>query len=467
MQSRNEKARVCAVTSATAAIVLFLASIPAAGAEDDKRFGEEILEILRDEGKIDDARYEELKKKEAEEAAEREPDWTIKYSNGLEFIKNDGSVKFEIGGRIQADFATIHTDDELDRAVPGGDGQGVEFRRARFYMSGELYERIVWKSQIDFAGGDVTLRDMYIGMKLGPVGTMKVGHFKEPYSLEELTSSKYNTFMERSLPSLFDSSRNFGLGFENSHFDDRFTWAMGVFVPTDDGGEFFSNDTRFNLIGRVTGLPLYRNEGRQLIHLGASVGYGFQDSADRRFRQRPEVHLTERYLDTGTFQADGTAVLGVEVVGIFGPVHVSGEWKQNWVDRDGARDVTGYGGYAAAGVFLTGEHRPFQKSNGTWARVEPTDPFDPKEGKWGAWELAARYSYIRLNNHDLDGGKEQNATAALNWYLYSNVRLSLNYVFANVRNTGVSRGLDGAGSPLPANAGGDIHTFQARLQLEF
>ena len=35
----------------------------------------------------------------------------------------------------------------------------------------------------------------------------------------ELTSRKYITFMERSLPSLFDSSRNFGIMANNHHLD--------------------------------------------------------------------------------------------------------------------------------------------------------------------------------------------------------------------------------------------------------
>ncbi len=471
-----QSSRIWRLGHATAALALvgsLATAMPAFAKDDDQRFGEEILEILREEGRIDQERYEELKRKEAEEAAARDSGWTIRYKNGLRFEKNDGMAKFHIGGRIQADFATIHVDNELERAVPGGDGEGVEFRRARFYMSGELNKRIIWKSQIDFAGGDVTLDDVYLGMKgLGFLGTVKVGHMKEPYSLEELTSSKYISFMERSLPSVFDSARNFGVLLSNSILDDRMTWATGVFMPTDSGSEFFSGDTNVHWTSRITGLPLYANEGRQLIHLGVSGGYQFLDGTEFRFQQRPEVHLAQEYLDTGglvtgedRLSRDGNGILALEAAGVFGPTHLSFEWKQSFSNQAGGKNLSAYGAYVAFGWFLTGESRPYKKTSGIWTRVEPESPFDPDNGKWGAIEVAARYSTINLNNHNLDGGKEQNVTAAINWYLYSNVRLSANYVFADVSSTGFADGSN-AGVSF-TNASGDIHTFQARAQIEF
>ena len=67
--------------------------------------------------------------------------------------RRDGSAKIKIGGRLQADYSTIHVTDALEAAVPSGDGEGVEFRRAGFYMQGELNKRAFWKSQIEFAKG--------------------------------------------------------------------------------------------------------------------------------------------------------------------------------------------------------------------------------------------------------------------------------------------------------------------------
>jgi hypothetical protein len=180
MQARSLQRISTLVCSVAVATVLFVAGDAGAEAEE-KRFGQEILEILRDEGKIDEARYEELRKLEEAEHQEAgkptpvEPNpegFTVKYSNGLQFKRNDGQVKIKFGGRIQADFATIDVDSDLRNAINtqgtpelvdderiGGDGEGVEFRRTRLYVSGELYDRIVFKSQFDFAGGDVSIKD--------------------------------------------------------------------------------------------------------------------------------------------------------------------------------------------------------------------------------------------------------------------------------------------------------------------
>ena len=72
-------------------------------------------------------------------------------------------------------------------------------------------------------------------------------------------------------------------------------------------------------------------------------------------------------------------------------------------------------------------------------------------------EIAARYSFIDLNDKTIAGGEEQNFTAGVNWYLYSNLRLTLNYVYADVKDTGSGNG----------GVSGNIHTAQARAQLEF
>ena len=278
-----------------------LAGADARADAEEKRFGQQILEILRDEGKIDDERYEELRQLEeaeheaAQQSGSENPEaFGVTYENGLNFDRNDGQVKIKLGGRIQADFASIHVDSDLTNAfdntdpmVPmdttqiGGDGEGVELRRTRLYVSGDLYDRIVFKSQFDFAGGDVALRDQYIGIKNIPyLGTVLVGHMKEPFSLEQLTSSKYLTFMERSLPSILDSARNFGLLFKNHYLDQRMTASAGIFAVTGSDGEFFSREQDFNLSGRVTGLPVYDGEKNQLVHLGFSVIQRIADNGE-------------------------------------------------------------------------------------------------------------------------------------------------------------------------------------------
>ncbi len=446
--------RACALVGA---IGLSLA-IAAGAAAEDKRFGQEILEILREQGSIDQEQYEELKAKE--EAEHDDPkQFTVSYKNGLRINRNDGMVKLKIGGRIQADAASIHTDSDLDKVVARGDGEGAEFRRARLYMSGELNKRIIYKAQYDFAGGDSDFKDVYIGMKgLGPIfGTVKVGNFKQPYGLDELTSSKHITFMERSLPSIFDSVRDFGIGFNNHSKDKRITWAAGIFSPSNDFGYSFREDLDMDISGRVTGLPYYEDGGSRLLHLGFAVNGQLRDGIDTRFRQRPEVHLAKRYLDTGTMSRDSGAIMNGEIAWVHGPFSLQGEYTHAFVDVNGGSVSELWGLYAQASWFVTGEHKNYVLGKGIFSRVKPNNPFAPEQGKWGALELAARYSYIDLNNKSIFGGREENITIGANWWLYQNVRMMLNYVYASVDDTGEHLG----------NTDGQIHTIMARAVIEF
>lgn len=114
------------------------------------------------------------------------------WKDGLRLDSNDGSIKLKIGGRLQNDYTFFAEDGDIERRLGEDFDDGTEFRRARFYFSGTIYNDIVFKTQYDFAGGDVDFKDVYVGFKNVPyVGNVRIGQFKEPFSLEELTSSNY------------------------------------------------------------------------------------------------------------------------------------------------------------------------------------------------------------------------------------------------------------------------------------
>ena len=71
---------------------------------------------------------------------------------------------------------------------------------------------------------------------------------KEPFSLEEMTSSNNVTFLERALPNVFAPSRNTGVLISN-HVKERVSWGMGVFLDTNDLG-VDQGDGEFNFTGR-------------------------------------------------------------------------------------------------------------------------------------------------------------------------------------------------------------------------
>ena len=51
---------------------------------------------------------------------------------------------------------------------------------------------------------------------------------------------------------------------------------------------------------------------------------------------------------------------------------------------------------------------------------------------WGAWEVAARYGAVDLNDGPVRGGEHTSLTLGVNWFLNQNVRLTANYIYNDV-----------------------------------
>ena len=87
-----------------------------------------------------------------------------------------------------------------------------------------------------------------------------------------------------------------------------------------------------------------------------------------------------------------------------------------------------YGWYAEALYFLTGEHREYEKKSGAFGRVVPHDNLGSKCG-CGAWQVGARYSMANLSDSGMDGGRADDVTLGLNWFLNPNMKIQSNYVY--------------------------------------
>jgi len=376
------------------------------------------------------------------------------WDEGLCFDSKDGAFRLKIGGRVQVDGAWFDQDSDLvtQLEAAGSDEpnwqDGFEIRKARLRLDGLLYEIVEFRVQYDFA--DSNLKDAYVGLSALPFGSIRVGHFKEPFSLQRLTSSRHLTFMERGLTAAFEAARNTGVMLHNHIMDDRLTYALGVFRDTDDFGSG-SGDGKYNITGRLTGLPLYENDGRRLVHLGLGYSYRNPDEVVR-LSMRPEANLIPDPLaDTDSFAADDVNILGVETALVCGPVSLQGEYVTAMVHSDSASDPDFFGYYIEASYFLTGEHRRYNTSSGVFDRIKPNRNFMGKEGGPGAWQIAARYSHIDLEDGAVNGGKLNTVTAALNWYLNPNTRVMLNYVFADADD----------------RYNGEANILQMRFQVEF
>jgi phosphate-selective porin OprO/OprP len=163
----------------------------------EKSVSEEILDILREKGEVSEEKYGELKKR-AEAEQEEQSEWKTYYKSGLRVERKDGKFKSRWGGRVMLDWATIDASSDFEQDLedagesPPLKGAGVEFRRIRLFTDGLFYNSVGYKVELDFAGQDADLKDVYMELvKVPGVGMIRVGHFREPFSLEEITSSQY------------------------------------------------------------------------------------------------------------------------------------------------------------------------------------------------------------------------------------------------------------------------------------
>jgi phosphate-selective porin OprO/OprP len=430
---------------------------------EDQSVTRELLDILRDKDQISKEKYDELRERaDKEDAGKLRAFW----KDGFHLESAGGAFKFKVGGRLDNDWAVTEAEgleDDFGLApTPGGipanrtesldDVEtGTEFRRARVSLEGVFYSVVPFKLEYDFAGGDAEFKDVWIGLTGVPgVAAIRVGHMKEPFSLEELTSSKYITFLERGLPNVFAPDRNTGIGFFFDALEERITWAAGAFRDTDNFGDGFGSDSLYNITARLTGVPWYEDGGRRLVHVGLSYSHQFRNDDALRYRRKPEadlfpVNLVDTRLafpgvsgtTTADLRTDGVNLLNPEVALVVGPFSLQGESMHSFVDATGENPNL-YGLYVFASYFLTGEYRPYKLADAAFDRVRPKRNFFGSDGGWGAWELAARFSRLDLDDGAARGGALNDVTLALNWYLNPNVKVMLNYVFADREDLGTA-----------------------------
>lgn len=422
-----------------------------------------------------------IEQKEGVNVSSRDDEFEIvmktSWKDGLCFESRSGDFEVKIGGRIFADSLNTHADGDLPNEINDDDDFGRTndmgyIRSARLSIEGTLYEDFFYNFEYEFTGETNRkievegLRDMYIGMKGIPyVGRISVGHMKEPFSLEEVTSRSNITFLERSLANVFAPGFSWGVASQNAVFDDRLTYGLGVFLKSRKSATTSYGDT-WSYTTRVTGLPWYAGEDK-LLHLGTSYSYrnppeaGDSGTPDGTvdFDQRPELYTQDDIVNTGNLYITRENRVALEGAFVYGPFSLQSEFIQTWLEPEDTSLETGYlyGCYGALSYILTGEHRTYDKNDGRFQGVIPKENFSLKnfslkDGTWGAWELAARYSYLSLDDGDMDieGGEAFGITAGLNWYLNPNMRMMLNWVHSE------REGIDGA-----------INGIQIRSQIDF
>jgi len=361
-----------------------------------------------------------------------------------------------ISGVFQADAVSFNQL-ESSRQAYGSVESGADFRRARLGAKGAVSDRMDYFMQMDFGFfGRPTFTDLWADFKeVGPLGTVRVGQWKQPFGLEVVSSFRYTTFMERSsLFQAFTPFRHIGVGFYNHSDDLNWTWAASYFrTGQDQFGGSLSTDGGNGGAGRLTHLLWHEGaKDEDYLHVGAGYFLNAPPNERVRFRSVPEIFVgefvvpagspigtsgqpvpsvangTPFFVDTGTVSSTLTQTVGLESLWVRGPLSWQSEAMGCFVDSTANQNSFLNGAYSQVGWFLTGEHRPYDRKAGAIDRVMPFHSVSKCGGGWGAWEVAGRWSYLDVTDKQIQGGMMQNMTAGLNWYVNPNCKCVFNYI---------------------------------------
>ena len=380
-------------------------------------------------------RLRELAADSAAAAAKDKISATASSKDGFSIKSADGKYAVRLKGLLQTDGRFFLNDD----AIPTTNT--FFLRRARPILEATVGKYLEFRVQPDFGQGTTVLFDAYSDVKVSPGFAVRVGKFKPPVGLERLQSAGDIVFAERSLPTNLVPNRDVGLQVSGDISSGVFAWQAGIFngVPDLGNGDGDLSDAK-DFAGRVFVQP---------FKLGPLAGLGFgvagstgiergSPSAPALAAYRtPGQQTFFRYASSTTTPANNAYAngrrsrLAPQAYLYSGPIGLLAEYTMSWqaVSRAAATAKLRHSAWQTTGsVFLTGEKNSFKSAS-------PNKPFDPKAHTFGALELAARYSELRLDDATfptfaslaVSPSKAKAWAVGLNWYLARAVKVTLDY----------------------------------------
>lgn len=358
-----------------------------------------------------------------------------------QFEDKESGWSFKPRGRLQYDVGYI--ENPKDAIVTRNLGYNSRVRRIRLGAEGTIPGGFGYKFEMDYANGSVGFGDAII--TYAPAGkpySFAIGNHETFESLEQITSSRFTSFIERAqMNDAFGHTRRIGVSIGLQDKTNTMRFGAGLFAAHSIDASL-DNDGWIGA-ARATYSPQVMGG---MLHIGgnfqhrefqtnnggtASTSVGAPSTNQLgRYRARPFLQLTDvRFVDTSAFAAKSDNIYGFELAGIFKSFHFAGEAQWAKVNAYAAGDIatglnafsvantalvpsddpTFFSWYAELGYFLTGETRGYK--NGMWDRTKVLKPFS--KGGWGAFQINARYDFLDLTTKDLQQGFTNNFTTGV------------------------------------------------------
>ena len=378
------------------------------------------------------------------------PDAKIAWKGAPEF--SNGDFRFKPRGRVFLDF--VHQDVEGGASVADLRANNTRIRTARLGVEGDLTDKIGYVAEVAINNGSAEWEDLLLEYAATEKTTLSLGNFKT-VSLENLTSSRYITFMERGP---FNDALGLGRTLNLGASTGGERWTLSGALSGDNINDLdVAGDEMVGMSARATFAPVVTDTTR--VHLGGWVRRRDRGNDDAlRYRVRPNTNYGARYVDTGAIGRSDTT-FGLEAAAVLGSVSFQGEYGRLEAEGNAGGDVGIDTWYAFASWFPTGEMRNYSPTSGAFSRVKIKRPVT--DGGPGAVELAVRYDHADLSDafrplvaSTFRSGEYDGITVGANWYPTTYVRFMANYTRGQNDN--------------PVDAfDADTDTLQLRAQFDF
>jgi phosphate-selective porin OprO/OprP len=366
------------------------------------------------------------------------------WQDGFFLQSPSGDFKLKLQGYLQVQSRNFPLHDSKTNF------DTIFLRRARPIIEGSVFKYFDYRFMFDFGQGTANVQDAFARITYLPYAAPIVGKFKSPLSLERLQSGAELEFVERSIANNLAPNREVGAALGGVFLGERVNYQLGVFDGAIDGRSIdgdVTSDKDFQ--GRLFVEPFKGTDVAPLAGLGLGVAGTFGHSRNENYGP-----LNYRTAGGATFfRFPTSSTVSVTMNGdrsrispqgywYWGPFGAMGEYFSNRTDLKRTQTQTdapalvtdttfkNYGWFLQASWVLTGEQA-------TYKQVVPINPFDPFNGRWGAFELGGRVSQVHNDRSVFEDGftsvgagattKATAYTGGLNWYLNRNVKLQLNW----------------------------------------
>ena len=386
------------------------------------------------------ARQMEIDKEQAAAAAKSAP--VVQAArDGFSFRSADGAFRLRLRGYVQSD-GRFFLEDDTRPAV-----DTFVMRRVRPIVEATLFNQFDFRIMPDFGGGTTVLQDAYIDARFRPDFKIRAGKFKPPFGFERLMSATELPFIERALPTALVPNRDVGVMVHGDLLAGNLAYAGGIFNGVPDGGSADSDaQDGKDLVARVFVQPFRtaRDSRWQGLGAGIAVSYGVQHGSPTStilptFRTSGQqtlfTYLAQDTTGPAAFADGDHTRVSPQFHYYYRSYGVIGEYvySSGNVRRGNGAAVLDNSAWQIAGTWVVTGETP------SYRGVAPRSAFDPKNGKWGALEVLARYHELKLDpdTFPLFASAAASArsvdgwTVGTNWILNTGVKISANFEHLN------------------------------------